>query len=252
MLPAASGSWRSKEHAARVSPEGPMTDLLALKKYLESLGSPLVLKGDDIKLTPPLDDLIGSMPDHRITIDVAEGGISVLGDTLTVTGPCTDRWPVQGMPGGVALNLVSATITITDQGVVGAALVAKLPLTAAVSATVDVAPRDEAGTWEARLTQDASGVTPTELITLGVGGPLPFEIPPQLNLLDDAVQVDPGRFSIAFAPNTTGHAYYTFGIETEAADWHLIPGVIDFTGLGLVAVITTDSWSVTIIGHLQI
>jgi hypothetical protein len=229
-----------------------MTDLVALEKYLKSLGSPLVLKGDDAKLTQPLDDLIGSMPAHKITIDVAKGHISIEGKTLTVTGPCADVWPVQGMPAAVVLKLGSATITITDEGVAGAALDAKLPLTAGVSATVGVAPREDDGTWEARLTEDASGVTPTELIALGIAGPLPFPIPPQLNLFDDSVEVDRGRFSIAFAPNTTDHAYYTFAIETEAADWHLIPGIIDFTGLGLVAVITTKAWSVTIVGHLQI
>src|SRR5262249_32479252 len=151
-------------------------DLIALEKYLQSLGNPLALKGDDTKLGPELDALIGSMPDKRITVDVGHGGISIDGHTLTISGPCTESWPVQGMPGGLKLKLSTATITLTDEGVTGALIAAKLPLTANVSATVDVRPGQNA-VWEAQLTADAAGVTPTELIALGLAGPLPFEVP---------------------------------------------------------------------------
>ena len=63
--------------------------------------------------------------------------------------------------------------------------------------------------------------------------------------------VDPASFTIRFAPNSD-IAYFAFGSTVATGSWHLIPDVVDFTGLDLAAVITTGAWSVTLIGHLSV
>ena len=41
-------------------------------------------------------------------------------------------------------------------------------------------------------------------------------------------------------------------LQVPTGSWHLIPDVVDFTGLDVAAVITTGAWSVTLIGHLNV
>lgn len=228
-----------------------MIDLATLKKHLEKLGSPLVLKASDVELRPGLDALVDSMPGHEITLDIRAGGITIDGATLTIAGTSGDRWPVQGMPSST-LTLTAATITVTDADIVGATLSAALPLAPGEIASTTVVSDPEKAGWRLRLADDVSNVTSTELIALGVGGPLPFPVPPQLNLLDQTVEVDVGAFEIHFAPNTTDRAYYTFAVRAPEASFHLIPGVIECDGLRLGAVLRPPGWSVTIIGELTI
>ena len=229
----------------------PLMDLSVLKAYLESLGNPLVLRGDDQRLGEGLADLVQTMVAHQISIDIPDGAISVDGSTLTIRGTSHDSWPVQGMS-QATLILTAATLTVTDQDVATATLDATLPLAPGASASVTVKPGQQSGTWDVALVSQPASITPTELIALGTTGPLPFSVPPELDLLDQAVVADPSSFVIRFAPNTTDDAYYAFMVSSAAATWHLIPGVIDFAGMDLAAVITTGGWSVTIIGHLVI
>jgi hypothetical protein len=228
-----------------------MIDLATLRRHLEDLGNPLILKASDVELGPGLDALVDSMPGHQITLDVSAGGITIDGAMLTIAGTSADRWPVQGMPSST-LTLTDTTITVTETDIAGARLSAALPLARGEIASTTVVPGSEKATWRLALANDAFDVTPTELIAFGVGGPLPFPIPPQLNLLDQTVEVDTGAFEIHFAPNTTDRAYYAFAVRAPEASFHLIPKVIEFNGLRLGAVLTPPGWSVTIIGELTI
>ena len=226
-------------------------DLAALRAYLESLGNPLVLRGDDQRLGEGLAALVQTMAGKQISIDISGGAISVDGSTLTISGSSSDSWPVQGMS-QAALTLTAATLTVTDADVANATLDAALPLAPGDSASVTVKPDQQSGVWDITLVSQPGTITPTELIALGITGPLPFDVPPDLNLLDQTVTVVPGSFVIRFAPNTTDDAYYAFTVSDAGATWHLITGVVDFAGLDLTAVITTRGWSVILVGHLVI
>jgi hypothetical protein len=225
-------------------------DLAVLKTYLESLGNPVVLKGDDQQLDAGLSALVQTMPGSQISADISDGGISIDESTLTIRGTSRDTWPVQGLS-PVTLTLATVTLTVTDDGTADAALGATLPLAPGDTASVTLAPK-RSGVWSVALDGPSGNVTPTELIALGVAGPLPFPAPPELSLLDQAVTVDPAAFRVLFSPNTDDDAYYAFKVSSASASWPLIPGVLDFVGLDLATAITTVGWSATITGHLVI
>lgn len=229
------------------------TDLAALEAHLLSLGNPLVLHGTDDRLGP-LQSVVASMPDGTITIDTGATPVHVVGDTLTAAGSCSASWPVQGL-GKATLDLASATLTVTTAGVTTAVIAATLPLAPGVAPGVQATPvAGQPGAWSIALTGSTGGVTPTELIALGLGtGPLPFVVPPTLDVFGQLATVEPAAFTIIFAPNElASSAYYAFGVEVATGVWHLIPDVVDFTGLDVLAVITSDAWSVTLVGHLTV
>ena len=194
------------------------------------------------------------MPGGKITIDCSKTPVRIDGDTLTAEGTCSTSWPVQGLS-QATLNLTSATLTVTTAGVTTATIAATLPLTPSIAPAVTITPiAGQAGAWNVALDASTGGISPTELITLGLGtGPLPFDIPPTLDVFSQLATVDPAAFTIKFAPNDkASSAYYAFGVEVATGTWHLIPDVIDFTGLDVLAVITSDAWSVTLVGHLTV
>lgn len=212
-----------------------------------------MLQGSDDQLGP-LQSIVSSMPAGMITIDTSKTPVRVVGDTLTAEGSCSATWPVQGL-GQANLDLTSATLTVTTAGDTTATIAATLPLAPGVAPAVLVTPvAQQTGAWSLALTGSTSGVTPTELIALGLGtGPLPFVVPPTLDVFGQLATVDPAAFKINFAPNDkASSAYYAFGVEVTSGTWHLIPGVVDFTGLDVLAVITSDAWSVTLVGHLTV
>src|SRR3954447_15297749 len=116
-------------------------DLVALKAYLDSLGSHPTLAASDAHLPAPLQAVLASMPAHQIALGVGPDGVSVVGTTLTVTGTTTDAWPVSGMSGGT-VTLATATFLVRDVAPppkVDAHLAGTLPIGAAV-AYVTLAP----------------------------------------------------------------------------------------------------------------
>ena len=194
------------------------------------------------------------MPGGSVTLDVGATPVRIDGDTLTVHGTSTASWPIQGL-GSATLTLVSVTLTVTTTDATTATVAATLPITQTVAPPVLVTPvAGQSGAWGVALSGPATGVSPTDLLAVGLGsGPLPFDVPEKLDVFGQLATVDPAAFAIRFAPNDTdSSAYFAFGVTVGTGSWHLIPDVVDFTGLDLAAVITTGAWSVTLIGHLSV
>ena len=194
------------------------------------------------------------MPGGTIALDVSATPVKIDGDTLTVQGTSTAGWPIQGL-GQATLTLSSVTLTVTTADATTATVAATLPITQTVKPAVSVTPTPgQAGAWSVALTGPTNGISPTELLALGLGsGPLPFDVPQKLDVFGEIATVDPSAFAIRFAPNDAdSSAYFAFGVSVATGSWHLIPDVVDFTGLDVLAVITTGSWSVTVIGHLSV
>ena len=204
----------------------------------------------------PLVAVVATMPAGTLTLDTSGSPVRVDGDTLTIQGSAAATWPISGL-GAATLELSSATLTVTSADATTASVAAVLPLSPTSHPTVGVQLSTETGdtpVWVVSLPASTSGVTPTQLIALGLGGPLPVDLPPSLDVLSQAATVDPTAFTIRFS-NATGSAataYLGFTASVPGAGWHLIPDVVDFTGLDVTAVITTGAWSVTVVGHLSI
>jgi hypothetical protein len=227
-------------------------DLTALRDYLRGRGSPLVLAPSDTNLPQELRAFLNTMPNQHVTLMPDSNGVALDGSRLSVAGACSDSWPVQGMA-GVSLALSSMTITIADNGgavVIDGAAHATLPFAPSVHAPVIVtAQHHDFNPWQIKLAGDVAGATPTELLLLGKTGTLPFDIPPDLDVLGRVVAVKPEAFEIIFYPNTTHNLGYTFSLSVPEAQWTIIDDVLAFDGIDIRTHISTLAIFVELIGH---
>ncbi len=227
-------------------------DLTALRDYLRGRGSPLVLAPSDTNLPQELRAFLNTMPNQQVTLTPGSDGIALDGSRLSIAGISSDSWPVQGME-RISLALSTLTITIADN--VGAVVIdgtahATLPFAPSVHAPVIVtAQHRDLNPWQIKLAGNVAGVTPTELVLLGKSGPLPFDIPSDLDVLGRVVAVKPESFEIIFYPNTTYNLAYTFALSVPEAQWTIIEDVLAFDGIDIRTHITTRAIYVELIGH---
>lgn len=230
-------------------------DLTGLKNYLTGKGSPLELGADDVNLPQKLRDFLSTVPHKKVTLAPGEGGVNLQGSTLTVSGSSSDAWPVQGME--------NVSVTLSDFAFVfdasGAAPVIKgtahgtLPLATNAHAQVTMkALHQRENPWQIKLAQNAPGLKPTDLLLLGRVGPLPFEIPPNLDVLSRVLTVPQDKFQITFYPNTNAEVFFTFQLSAPEAKWTLIDKILAFQGIDLDAFVMTNSVFVKLIGHLNV
>ncbi|HEY0170566.1 MAG TPA: DUF6603 domain-containing protein, partial [Pyrinomonadaceae bacterium] len=230
-------------------------DLAGLKNYLTGKGSPLDLGADDAGLPQELRDFLKTVPNGHVKLTPGEGGIDLRGSTLTVSGASADAWPVQGMP-GVSVTLSDFAVVVDASGaapVIDGTARGTLPLTTNAHAQVVLAAlHQDANPWQIKLAQGVKGPTPTDLLLLGQVGALPFDVPPNLDVLGRALAVPPDKFQITFYPNTTHESRYTFGLSAPGARWTLIDGILAFEGIDLDAFVMTNSVFVKLVGHLGV
>ncbi|HEX3557447.1 MAG TPA: DUF6603 domain-containing protein [Thermoanaerobaculia bacterium] len=192
------------------------------------------------------------LPNLQVSLTPSSNGIELNGSRLIISGATSGDWPVQGMD-SVALTLQDISIVIVDGSggvVVDSSAHATLPLSPSLAAPVVVTALHQAfSPWQIRFAGSVAGATPTELLLLGEAGPLPFDVPVSLEVLDGTVTVAPDAFEITFFPNTTFDAIYSLGLSVPGARWTVIADLLEFDGLELNASVTTGSMAVQLVGH---
>jgi hypothetical protein len=231
-------------------------DLVTLKNYLNGKGDPLTLNPSDLNLPQSLRDFLNTIPNQQITLSPGNNGIQLQDSTLTIAGSSSDKWPVQGMENVIA-TLRDITIIIinkTNLPTISSTANATLPLTTSVQTPIIITALQQNGyPWQITLAQNATGITPTELLLLGKAETLPFKLPPELDVLNQTLTVSKNQFQITFYPNTTYEFCYSFTLSAPDARWTLIQDdILSFNGIDLKAFVMTNSVGVLLTGHLQI
>lgn len=230
-------------------------DLSELKTYLDSKGDPLVLEAGDTNLPKEFQDFLKTIPTHRVTLSPGSNGIVLHGSMLTISGISSDLWPVQGM-GNVSVTLTDMTLTINVEATpptINGFAHASLPFTASVNVPVIItALQQEANPWQIKLSQSVEGLTPTEVLMLGKSGELPFDTPPDLDVLSQVLTINKDKFQITFYPNTSYEVLYSFELSAPSAKWTLIKDILSFDGIDLKAFVMTNSIFVELVSHLKI
>ena len=230
-------------------------DINALYNYLQGMLPSLWLKTTDTNLPAEFRAFIETIPGRSIVIDAGTNGLQLQGQLLTISGSCTDQWPVEGLT-GVTLTLSSIIITVDasqpEVNIHGVAQ-AQMPFSTTNIAPVSVTSQQGNGyPWMITLNNDVSGITPMQVILFGNVNPLPFDIPPGMDFLTSVLTVDPSKYSITFFPNTLFESQTKFVLTAPAATWNPVPGIFAFNGLDITGTVKTSSFGVVIVGHLVI
>ncbi|MFJ4831902.1 DUF6603 domain-containing protein [Streptomyces sp. NPDC088747] len=230
-----------------------MTDLAALRDTLAARGTSLELSGSDTALPQPLRDLLSGLPDGRLRLTAPPGGPALADGLLTLTGSTTDTWPVTGFA-GTTVRPVTVTVTVTAAPVVTVTATGTMDLAGTV-VNVAVASVTEHGFpgWHVTLGSAVTGVRATDLLAIGVGGSLSLlPVPVGLDALGTVVTLAPEKFSMSFFPGTVLAPRYAFVLSVPAAQWTPVPSVLELDGLDIAASVAAGSFSVTLVGHLEI
>ncbi|TGE24335.1 hypothetical protein E5K00_03725 [Hymenobacter aquaticus] len=236
-------------------------DLQTLLSYLQGQATPLTLRATDTNLPPGFQAFLGTLPGRELVVAPDPStGLRLQNNRLTISGTTSAVWPLQGLR-DVAVTLASIELTIEDQGTgtvaYGGVAHGTLPFSSTVAVPVLVSaattsPTDPP-TWQVTLAQNAANLTPLQVILLGsAGGALPFDLPAGLDFLTQGLVVDKDAYSITFHPNTTYEAYTRFVLNAPAATWKPVPDIFEFDGLSIVGANKTNSFGLTLIGHLAV
>lgn len=231
-------------------------DINALYTYLQGLGSPLWLKASDSNLPPELQAFLATIPGRQIMIYTGNDGLQLQGSVMTIQGACQDTsWAVQGLE-NVTMSITSALITVdaaqTPAAITGV-MQGTLPFSSTNNVPVTVSSQtSDAFPWQVKLNEDASGLSPMEVILFGNANPFPFLIPQGMDFLNTALVVDKSSYSITFYPNTELESITVFTLNAPSAQWNPVPGIFTFNGLDIAANVRSNSFSVVLIGHLTI
>lgn len=231
-------------------------DINALYTYLQGLGSPLWLKASDSNLPVEFQAFLATIPGRQIIIDTGSNGLQLQGSILTIQGSCTDtNWPVQGLE-NVTVAITGALITINatqEPATITGVMQGTLPFSSTniVPVTVSSQSSDDFP-WQIRLNENASGLSPMEVILFGNPNTFPFLIPDGMDFLNTALVVDKDSYAITFYPNTELESITVFRLNAPSAQWDPVPGIFTFSGLDIAANVRTNSFSVVLIGHLTI
>jgi hypothetical protein len=233
-------------------------DLTALKAYLDRIsGDSLSIDAEDSGLPPEFRSYLKKVPNQKIALKPAGATAVTLGESvLTVTGPSTDTWSVQGMR-DVSVRLTQIAITITQPAGGAPTFTVKarglLALAPSISAAVDVvSAADDQTPWAITLSGDAANVTASSLLRLGATGPLPFDIPGGLDVLDQALTIVRDQFKLGFFPNTTYSYQYSFSISAPGARWEPVKDIIVLDGIEFRAFLLAASYRCLLVSHLKI
>jgi len=243
----------------------PSTTLSALQAHLVAMGSTVTLTATDAQLPPELVAFLGTVP-GILSLQIHDGGITLTGSTLTVSGPSTTMWLINGLP-HVPVRVSTVTLTLTA----GTASDGTATLTAAATATGVVAvgsqdvgvtvssavlPDGAGGTiaaWRIGVPNPSSGVRPKDLLGLGVGGD---GMLPALGGLLDAVSqtatLAAGSVDLVFYPGTGYLPSLAFTVTMPTAYWTGMPTMVAFSGADIVATVSPDAYQITLIGHLTV
>lgn len=233
-----------------------MIDLAALASQLRAKGSPLSLAAGDTTLPAELRTFLASVPGGSLTLAVQADGISLDGQTLTVTGPASGTWPVQGYA-DVTVTLTTATVTITNAAgtstVTGRAA-GSLPVAGhSVTAALASAMIQSVQAWTLTLGGAASGLRASDLLMLGQGanfaGPA---VPAGLDALDTAVTVEPAGLVLTFFPGTTFDPWLQVALQVPGARWTVIEQILEFDGIEIAMFLAPRSYSVALTSYLVI
>lgn len=230
-------------------------NLLALENYLKGKSGMLTLAAADANLPREFRDFLNTIPGQKLTLSPSPTGISLQGSALKISGGSSDRWPVAGM-GTLELDLNSMDITVNNGSsspLIQAVAAATLPVNPSLRLPVTVtALRQEFSPWQVKLAKTASSLTPTDLLLLGRQGGLPFDTSSVQNVLSLALPLDPDKFQITFCPNSEYDAILQFVLQAPNARCVLVPNVLALDGIDIYALVTTNSISATLAGHLKI
>jgi hypothetical protein len=229
-------------------------NLQALKSHLEGLGSPLTLSAEDAQLPPELAAFLTTAPNRQVVLTPGAGGISLSGSTLTVAGTSSDSWPIDGLT-ETELKLSRATLTVAGETNTAISLTAEATMPLGDGATADVAVASPAAPeepWTLELTADVTSVKPQSLVDLAFGYDLPFQVPPELDVLTRSLVLDKDGFSLSFTPGRAADAFLSFAISAPEAKFTLLPDVAELDGLKLQGQVKQQSLSLAVISELEI
>ncbi|HET6997362.1 MAG TPA: DUF6603 domain-containing protein [Solirubrobacterales bacterium] len=228
-------------------------ELEALQRYLEGKGSPLTIAAGDPQLPPQLAAFLAGAPKEELTLTPGSGGISLNGSTLTISGTSADAWPLAGMA-STELGLSEATLTVVDSATPAISLtaMATMPVGGASAQVAVSSPPNPEADWTLALAADVAGVTPQAVLDLVFGWELPFDPPPQLDVLTHSLVLPKTGFSVAFVPGSPEDALVEFAIEAPEAKLTVLSGVVELDGLTLNGVVKTHSISLSVLSHLEI
>ncbi|QIQ06059.1 DUF6603 domain-containing protein [Streptomyces liangshanensis] len=230
-----------------------MTDLAALRDTLTGRGAALELTGSDTALPQPLRDLVSGLPGGLVRLTAAPGGPVLADGVLTLTGTTDDTWPVTGLT-GVTVHPATVVVTVTAAPVVTVTATGTMNL-AGTAVNVVVAAITEQGFpgWHVTPGAAVAGVRAADLLAIGLGGSLSvLPVPAGLDALGGAATLAPDRFGLSFFPGTVLAPRYAFVLGVPAAQWAPVPSVLELDGLDIAASMVAGSFSVTLIGHLEI
>lgn len=232
-----------------------MADLTALATYLKSEGTTLVLNTTDSNLGNDFQAFVGTMHTKTMTITVDTNGVVLQNNVLTISGTCATSWPVQGLY-QLTASLTSVTITINGTlaaNTFQAVFQGTMPISSTSVPIILTSLPLDANPWQLTLAQNASNISPLQLILLGNNdGALPFDLPTGLDFLNTQLVVDANNYAIVFYPDTTYEPYINLILHAPSATWQPLPSVFSFNGLDIVSFIKTNSLSIKLIGHINV